>query len=146
MLQIILYLYSHMFMLARLFKKINWDAVGIGASVICALHCIALPLFFSSLPLLGIELLENDFIEFFIILISIFIGSFSLVNVYKKNHRSKTILLLFTVGMILVISSTYIELSFIWESFIKLLCAIAIVSAHYLNWKKLHIRENHDRT
>ncbi|HAL95914.1 MAG TPA: MerC domain-containing protein, partial [Chitinophagaceae bacterium] len=30
--------------------RINWDALGISASIACAIHCALLPLFLSSLP------------------------------------------------------------------------------------------------
>jgi hypothetical protein len=127
-----------MFMVAKLFRKINWDAVGIGASVICALHCIALPLFFSSLPLLGIELLENELLEGLIILISFLVGSFSLVQGYRKHNRAKVVLWLFVIGLLFVIISSYLEMGFWIESLFKFMGALGIVFAHYLNWKKMH--------
>jgi MerC mercury resistance protein len=46
-----------------MFKKWNWDAIGIGASLACAIHCALLPLFFSSLPLMGINILHNTQFE-----------------------------------------------------------------------------------
>ena len=39
--------------------KINWDALGIGASLACAIHCALLPLFLSSLPLFGTNIINN---------------------------------------------------------------------------------------
>ena len=39
--------------------KLNWDALGITTSVACAIHCAVLPLFFSVLPLFGINIIHN---------------------------------------------------------------------------------------
>jgi len=30
--------------------KVNWDALGVGASLACAIHCAVLPLILTSLP------------------------------------------------------------------------------------------------
>ena len=43
--------------------KVNWDALGITASVACAIHCALLPLFFSTLPLFGINIIHNTAFE-----------------------------------------------------------------------------------
>ena len=43
--------------------KINWDALGITASLACAIHCALLPLFFTSLPILGINIIENPVVD-----------------------------------------------------------------------------------
>ena len=39
--------------------RINWDAIGISASIACAIHCALLPLFLTSLPLFGINIIHN---------------------------------------------------------------------------------------
>jgi hypothetical protein len=44
-------------------KKINWDALGIATSLACAIHCALLPLFLSSLPLFGVNIIENTFLN-----------------------------------------------------------------------------------
>jgi hypothetical protein len=38
---------------ARMKGKINWDALGIGASLACAIHCALLPLFFQAVLVLA---------------------------------------------------------------------------------------------
>ena len=40
--------------------KINWDGLGVTTSLICAIHCAVLPLLFTSLPLLGGDIIHND--------------------------------------------------------------------------------------
>jgi hypothetical protein len=42
---------------------INWDALGVSATVACAIHCALLPLLISSLPLFGTNILENIFFD-----------------------------------------------------------------------------------
>ena len=90
--------------LYTMFKKWNWDAIGIGASLACAIHCALLPLFFSSLPLLGINILHNTSFELGMIVLSFFIGAYSLYHGYKKHHHSYKPIILFTIGIALMLS------------------------------------------
>ena len=90
--------------LYTMFKKWNWDAIGIGASLACAIHCALLPLFFSSLPLLGINILHNTSFELGMIILSFAIGAYSLYHGYKKHHHSYKPIILFTLGIALMLS------------------------------------------
>jgi MerC mercury resistance protein len=87
-----------------MFKNWNWDAVGIGASLACAIHCALLPLFFSTLPLLGINILHNFQFEFGMIMLSFGIGAYSLYHGYKKHHHSFKPIILFSIGIALMFS------------------------------------------
>jgi hypothetical protein len=82
-----------------MFKNWNWDAIGIGTSLACAIHCALLPLFFSTLPLLGINVLHNPSFEFGMILLSFGIGAYSLYHGYKKHHHSFKPIILFSIGI-----------------------------------------------
>jgi len=44
-------------------QKLNLDKVGIGASLLCAIHCALLPVLFTTLPLMGVELLKSKHVE-----------------------------------------------------------------------------------
>src|SRR5438477_9842208 len=84
-------------------KKINWDALGITASIACAIHCALLPLFLTSLPLFGINIINNIYFEAGMILLAFGIGAYSLYHGYRKHHHSKLPLGLFSAGIIFLI-------------------------------------------
>jgi len=67
--------------------KINYDALGIAASVACAIHCAVLPLLMSSLPILGINIINNVFFEYGMILLAAAIGIYSLMHGFRKHHH-----------------------------------------------------------
>lgn len=67
--------------------KINWDAFGIATSVACAIHCAVLPLFLSSLPLFGVNILNNKWFEYAMIALAFGVGSYSLYHGRKKHHH-----------------------------------------------------------
>src|SRR5271169_4620277 len=83
-------------------SKISWDTLGITASVACAIHCAVLPLLLSSLPIFGINIIDNPAFEFFMILLAFAIGYYSLLHGYRRHHHNFTPLLLFTCGILLL--------------------------------------------
>lgn len=110
----------------------NLDTIGIGASMLCAVHCAVLPLLFAALPLLGMEIGENDVLEYCLLLFSFGIGCFALGQGYLRHHRRLLPLLLFVGGFaLLLVGHFWAEAAAEYT----LICigAGAIVSAHLLN-------------
>jgi MerC mercury resistance protein len=123
-------------------QKINWDALGITASLACAIHCALLPLFLTSLPLFGINIINNTLFESGMILLAFCIGSFSLYHGYRKHHHSQTPLILFSLGIaLLVLKQFYIQ----YETWLLVPGAIFIILAHLLNFRFCRIH-NHAHT
>ena len=122
-----------------MFKKWNWDAIGIGASLACAIHCALLPLFFSSLPLLGINILHNIQFELGMILVSFAIGTYSLYHGYKKHHHSYRPMVLFTIGILIMLSRMLFRFIEIWLLFPA---AFLIIFAHINNHMRCRVH-NH---
>jgi uncharacterized membrane protein YoaK (UPF0700 family) len=119
--------------------KINWDAFGIAASVACAIHCAVLPLILSSLPLFGINIIENQGFEFIMIALAFIVGVYSLYHGRKKHHHSYYPMLLFAAG----ISLLFIKSMLHSHSLMLLLPAVSlVVIAHYLNYKLCRVH-NH---
>ncbi len=122
-----------------MFKKWNWDAIGIGASLACAIHCALLPLFFSSLPLLGINILHNTRFELGMILVSFAIGTYSLYHGYKKHHHSYKPMIFFTIGIAIMLSRMVFRSIEIWLLFPA---AFLIIFAHVNNHMRCRLH-NH---
>jgi uncharacterized membrane protein YoaK (UPF0700 family) len=119
--------------------KINWDAFGIAASVACAIHCAVLPLILSSLPLFGINIIENQGFEFLMIALAFVVGVYSLYHGRKKHHHSFYPMLLFAAG----ISLLFIKSMLHSHSLMLLLPAVSlVVVAHYVNYKLCRVH-NH---
>lgn len=119
--------------------KINWDALGIGASLACAIHCALLPLFLSSLPLFGVNIIHNTGFEIGMIVLAFCIGSYSLYHGFKKHHHSWTPLLLFTIGFIfLVIKQFFIH----YETWLLIPAVFFIVTAHIINYKSCRVHDH----
>jgi hypothetical protein len=112
--------------------RINWDALGIGASLACAIHCAVLPLFLSSLPLFGINIIHHTGFEVGMIFLALCIGSYSLFHGYKKHHHNLLPLAFFFAGFtFLVLKQFFIH----YETWLLIPAVILIITAHLLNFR-----------
>jgi hypothetical protein len=112
-------------------RKINWDALGIAASVACAIHCALLPLILTSLPLFGINIINNLSFELFMILLAFCVGAYSLYHGWKKHHHRWLPFIIFSSGMLFLFGKQ------VWHEYqlFFLIPAVSfIVTAHYLNY------------
>ena len=115
-----------------MFSKINWDALGITASVACAIHCAVLPLLLTSLPVFGINIIDNLAFEYGMILLALGIGGWSLYHGYKHHHHQRLPLLVFGLGMVLLLAK---EIFHEWKLLFLIPAVIAIVIAHFVNFR-----------
>lgn len=121
--------------------KINWHALGISASIICAIHCAIAPLLLSSLPLFGVNIIENIWVEFLLLGTAFVIGFTTLWHGYKKHHHTWGPLLLFSLGMICFAMHQLFVLKYAaWM--LVLPGVVAIISAHWLNYRKCRIADH----
>jgi hypothetical protein len=122
--------------------KINWDALGITASVACAIHCAVLPLFLSSLPLFGVNIIENRAFEYGMIVMALVVGLYSFYHGFTKHHHSWIPIFLFLLGILLLLLKVSLHA---WRFWLLGPAVILIVVAHYLNYK-LCRHHNHAHT
>jgi len=119
--------------------KINWDALGIVTSVACAIHCAVLPLLISSLPLFGINIIDNVYFEYFMIVSAFLIGIYSLYHGFKKHHHSYFPLIVFSIGFVLLFAKQVWHKQQVW---LLIPAVILIITAHFINFRFCRIH-NH---
>ncbi len=112
--------------------KVNWDALGIGASLACAIHCALLPLFLTSLPLFGINIIDNNSFEAGMIILAFAIGSYALYHGYRKHHHSWVPFILFFAGFIFLVTKEFI---IEYETWLLIPAVLFIITAHLLNFR-----------
>lgn len=111
--------------------RVNWDALGIATSLACAVHCALLPLFLSSLPLFGINIINNTVFEAGMIALAFCIGSVALYHGYKRHHHNVLPLVVFSAGFVFLLLKQYFIL---YETWLLIPAALFIISAHSLNY------------
>lgn len=112
--------------------KVNWDALGITASMACAIHCAVLPLLGTAVPILGIDIVDNVKFEYFMIFLALGIGSYSLIHGYKKHHHRLLPLYVFLVGITLLFGKQYWHELQLW---FLVPAVVTVIVAHYLNFR-----------
>jgi NADH:ubiquinone oxidoreductase subunit H len=115
--------------------KLNLDFFSIAVSVLCAVHCIMLPIVFSTLPLWGMEVLENRYIELGSVLLTLLAGGEAIRKGYMRCHRSLSVVVLFLGGFALMTLANFVEAP-AGEMLMKGAGALFVVSAHLTNWVK----------
>lgn len=129
-------------------RKLDADTLGIVTSVACAIHCAVLPLFLSSLPLFGLEILHSKVFEYSMIGLAAVVGCYALYHGFKKHHHKKLPLLVFITGLsFLILKEVFISV----ELLLLIPAAALIISAHFINFRfcrlanHCHINDcNHD--
>ncbi|MFY8026057.1 MAG: MerC domain-containing protein [Sediminibacterium sp.] len=114
--------------------KSKWDSISISASLLCAIHCVVLPFFFTTLPLFNFDIIENIWIESFTILVSAFFGGWAIFNGYRKYHRNKFVVFIFLQGMLMLFFGNFLP-DETGDMTLKLFGGISVIVAHINNWK-----------
>lgn len=112
--------------------KINWDVLGISSSVACAIHCALLPLFFTSLPVFGINIINNNAFEVGMVILAFAIGILSLYHGYKKHHHSFWPMIVFSIGFVFLVLKLFFAA---YENWLLLPAITGIVSGHIINYR-----------
>jgi hypothetical protein len=113
--------------------KIPLDAIGMMASILCAIHCAALPLLLSLSTLASLHFLANPWIEYSVIILSLFLAVVSFLPAYRRHHGQYAPIGLLGIGFVLIgIGQTG------WESINEIVLTVSgasvIAIAHAINW------------
>ncbi len=82
------------------------DKVGVYASLLCAVHCIAMPMLLTILPLLGLSVLLDSTLEKFFVLFFVVLAIFNTCWGYK-DHKKNRVLFLSLFGSALLIIANF---------------------------------------
>jgi hypothetical protein len=119
--------------------QINWNLLGVSAGLACAIHCALLPFVVSTLPLFGVDILENDFFEAGMILIALMIGGFNLLHGFRRHHHRLAPFFIFLAGMFLLIVKHFFFVTVFW---LVISSSILIILAYYLNWRYCRVAKH----
>lgn len=115
------------------FFGLNLDFIGFTASILCAIHCAALPLVLAITATTGSSFIENSGIEVIVIAASVILGSAAVFRGYSKHKQAKPVYYL-AIGFVLLIAGHAFD-SLALEVILISIGAVFIASAHVANWK-----------
>lgn len=110
------------------------DKTGIWLAVLCAAHCLLVPVILPTLSLAGLSFLGAEWLERLVLLGSALIGGVAVV-IGMRHHHSPLPLLALVSGIVLFLNKHRIghELGFGWEVVVVLLGALLLITAHIMN-------------
>lgn len=112
--------------------KLNADTAGFFTSLLCAIHCSAVPLLIS-LGLIGSSSwLHNHLFDWVIIGIGIVIASYSLVGDYFRKHRKSAPLIMASIGFIFLLIGMTEHHG--WMLAFSVLGGLLVASSHLINF------------
>jgi uncharacterized membrane protein YfcA len=113
-------------------RRLIWDAVGITASAVCVVHCVATPIALIFLPALSRFLPGNESFHHWLVPAVFSIGMISFVSGYRR-HRRKLLLVPLVAGMSLIATGAFLISNDIQETIITLLGSALVITAHLMN-------------
>ena len=121
------------------------DQTSIGISLVCAIHCLFVPVLLVALPSLASLPLESEMFHVWMVVAVLPISMFALTLGCKKHKRYK-IFFLGALGLISLISALLLEslVGEIGEKLLTLLGAGLIAWGHFTNFKLCQQHDNPD--
>ncbi len=116
-------------------KTGRWlDTLGATASWACAVHCLALPLFITLLPFVGLSFLLSETTERVFIGISVVIAVSSLLPAYFRQHGKLRPALLAIAGIgLIILTHLWFEENLTLKIIFLIAGALFLTAAHFFN-------------
>ena len=118
------------------------DIIALTSSLICAVHCAAIPIVLSFSSLSSLHFLENPYIEWTFILLGLVFVLISLWPSYTKHHQRIKPLVYAFFGFLLIALGR-LDYTELWEVGFTVFGAFLVSLSHYFNWKILKQKKGH---
>lgn len=116
-------------------QKAAWlDAVAIGASFACLVHCLALPLLFALLPALARSVAVPESFHLAAFLVAVPASAWAMRAGYR-HHGAALPALIGAIGLLLLGLGVWAGLRPATETGVTVLGSLVLAWAHLLNWK-----------
>lgn len=108
-----------------------------GASLLCLVHCLVLPIAFAILPFLASTMPIPEEAHVWLLAFVIPMAGIALVSGYR-SHRDIRPCLTGSAGLMLLASAALLLAETAWDMPLTVLGSLALILAHILNWSLRH--------
>lgn len=116
----------------------DWmERVAIGASLLCLIHCLALPIAIAMLPALANVMPIPEEAHVWLLGFVVPAAGLALLSGYRSHHDIRP-LLAGSSGLALLAAAALLLPETAWDTLLTALGSLTIVSAHVLNWALRH--------
>jgi len=92
----------------HLLSKNVWDKVGISASIMCAVHCLLMPVLLPFIALSHLKIISEPFFENGMITFAVLVASFALTRGYCSQHKQVLPFYFYAAGMTFVLLGKFL--------------------------------------
>jgi cyanate permease len=115
------------------FTQLSLDLTGFWVSVICGLHCVAVPVLVS-FAALNVTAGLHESIEYSVLGLSSLLGTASLLPSFFRHDRNIRPVVMLILGFI-CIGTAHLLMEDVWEPVLTGIGALLIAGAHILNFR-----------
>ncbi|MEM8616483.1 MAG: MerC domain-containing protein [Pseudomonadota bacterium] len=109
------------------------DAVAVGVSSLCLIHCLALPLLASALPVMG-PFAEAEWIHKVLVLIALPLAVFAFLA-ERPGARRRVFAILAVCGAAFLTAGAFVEALHDYEVVLTVCGAVLLGAAHFYRWR-----------
>ena len=117
----------------------SFDIIASSLSLLCLVHCLALPLLFALLPTLGTWLAVPDALHLWLLILAIPMSGIGLVR-GRRHHRTILPLAIGVCGLSFMVGALAWAESRDQEIMLTVIGTSIVVAAHLLNWRRAYVR------
>ena len=122
------------------------DGVAVCLSMLCLVHCLALPVLVASLPLLAASMVANERFHLWMLLAIVPTSVLALGSGFR-THRLRAPLVLGGLGVCLIASAAFgpdvVGMSRSMDTELTVIGGLMLATAHGLNYRRLHAGHLH---
>ncbi len=119
-------------------RREDWlERTAMGASLLCLVHCLALPLILAALPTLGGIVHLPEEVHVWLLFLVLPATGAALLTGYRR-HRDVRPLMVGGFGLALVTAAALLLLETRWEMPVTVAGSLFIAAAHVFNWTLRH--------
>jgi len=121
----------------------DWlDRAALGASALCLVHCLALPLLFAALPALSAIFALPESIHFWILLFAVPSSALALFG-GRARHGASYPIVLGLAGLACLAAGALIFAGTRWDTIVTVPGGLLLAMAHATNWRLRHAHHRH---
>ncbi len=107
------------------------DGVAIGLSALCLIHCLALPLLISLLPIAGLFGFEDEWVHKVLVIAVVPVTALA---AWSAGHRAWSFLTLAGLGITLLLAGAFVHPLHDFEVPLTVVGALLVAAAHAHRW------------
>jgi hypothetical protein len=114
-----------------------FDSLAIGASALCLVHCLVLPLLILLVPTLALFLTIPDSFHLVVFLVAMPTSAVAMWMGYRRHRRQAPVLLAMT-GLCFLAAGLFMAPSERAETLLTVVGSVFFAAGHVQNWRGLH--------